>query len=139
MRPSIFFRIAAVLLLIFAALHTIGFRQVDPAWGVDAVVRSMQSTHFNIMGSSRSYWELFGGFGLIDSVFLVFTAVLAWQLASLPRQTWVFMRGTAWALVICFAVVTILCFRYAFIFPTVFSFLILACFTAAAVLAARQS
>ena len=139
MRPSIFFRIAAVLLLIFAALHTIGFRQVDPAWGVDAVVRSMQSTRFNIMGSSRSYWELFGGFGLIVSVFLVFTAVLAWQLASLPRQMWVFMSGTAWALVICFAVVTILCFRYAFILPTVFSLLILICFTAAAVLAAKQA
>ena len=139
MRPSIFFRIAAVLLLLFAALHTIGFRQVDPAWGVDAVVRSMQSTRFNIMGSSRSYWELFGGFGLIVSVFLVFTAVLAWQLASLPRQTWVFMHGTAWALVLCFAVVTILCFRYAFILPTVFSLLILLCLTAAAFLAAKQT
>ena len=139
MRPAIFFRIAAVLLLIFAALHTIGFRQVDPAWGADAVVRSMKSTHFNIMGSSRTYWQLFAGFGLIVSVFLVFAAVLAWQLASLPRQTWLFMRGTAWALVFCFAVVTILCFRYAFIVPTVFSFLILLCFTAAALLAAKQS
>jgi hypothetical protein len=139
MRPSIFFRIAAVLLLLFAAGHTIGFRQVDPAWGVDAVVRSMQSTHFNIMGSSRTYWELFGGFGLLVSVFFVFAAVLAWQLANLPRQMWVFMRGTAWALVICFAVVTILCFRYAFILPTVFSFLIFLCFTAAAVLAAKQN
>jgi hypothetical protein len=139
MKPAIFFRIAAVLLLIFAALHTIGFRQVDPAWGVDAVVRSMQSTRFDIMGSSRSYWELFGGFGLIVSVFLVFTAVLAWQLAGLPRQTLAFMRATAWALVLCFAVVTILCFRYAFILPTAFSFLILLCFTAAALLAGKQT
>jgi hypothetical protein len=139
LKPSIFFRTAAFLLLIFAALHTIGFRQVDPAWKVDAVVRSMQSTHFNIMGSSRTYWELFGGFGLIVSVFLVFTAVLAWQLASLPRPTLPFMRGTAWALVLCFAVVTILCFRYAFIFPTIFSILILLCFTAAALLTAKQT
>lgn len=139
MKPAIFFRIAAFLLLIFAVLHTIGFRQVDPAWGADAVVRSMQSTHFNIMGSSRTYWELFGGFGLIVSVFLVFTAVLAWQLASLPRPTLPFMRGTAWALVLCFAVVTILCFRYTFIFPTVFSILILLCFTAAALLTAKQT
>jgi hypothetical protein len=29
MKPSIFFRIGAVLLLIFAALHTIGFRQIQ--------------------------------------------------------------------------------------------------------------
>jgi hypothetical protein len=139
MKPAIFFRIAAVLLLIFAVLHTIGFRQVDPAWGVDAVVHAMQSTHFNIMGSSRSYWELFGGFGLLVSVFLVFAAVLAWQLAGLPRPAFVFMRGIAWTLVLCFVVVTILCFRYAFILPTAFSFLILLCFTAAALLAAKQT
>ena len=33
MRASLFYRIAAVLLLLFAAGHTLGFRQSDPAWG----------------------------------------------------------------------------------------------------------
>jgi hypothetical protein len=138
LKPAIFYRIASVLLLLFAALHTFGFRQVDPSWGVDSVISSMQSIHFNIVGSSRTYWDLFAGFGLLCSVFLVFTAVLAWQLAGLPDQTLALMRGTAWALVICFAAVTLVCLRYAFIIPTVFSLLILLCLTAAAWLRRNQ-
>jgi hypothetical protein len=35
MKASLFYRIAAVLLLFFAAGHTLGFRQSDPNWGVD--------------------------------------------------------------------------------------------------------
>jgi len=137
LKPALFYRIASVLLLLFAALHTFGFRDVDPAWGVDSLISSMRSIHIDLMGSSRTYWELFACFGLLFSVFLVFTAVLAWQLGSLPTQTLALMRGTAWALVICFAAVTMLCFRYAFIAPIVFSILILLCFTVAAWLSTK--
>src|SRR6266404_1259801 len=38
MRASIFYRIAAVLLLVFAVGHTLGFRQSDPRWGVDTLL-----------------------------------------------------------------------------------------------------
>ncbi len=99
----------------------------------------MQSTHFDLVGSQRTYWELFVGFGLLFSVFLVFTAVLAWQLSGLPHQTLALMRGTARGLVACFAAVTLVCLRYAFIVPTVFSILILLCFTAAAWLSAKPT
>ena len=57
MRASIFYRIAAVLLLLFAAGHTLGFRQSDPAWGVDALLASMRSIHFDVQGFNRSYWD----------------------------------------------------------------------------------
>jgi hypothetical protein len=139
LKPAIFYRIACGLLLIFAALHTVGFRQVDPAWGVGAVVSSMQSTHFDLLGSQRTYWELFAGFGLLFSVLLAFAAVLAWQLSGLPHQTLALMRGTAWGLVACFAAVTLVCLRYAFIVPTIFSILILLCLTAAAWLSAKPN
>jgi len=39
MRASVFYRIAAVLLMLFAAGHTFGFRQSDPSWGVERVAR----------------------------------------------------------------------------------------------------
>jgi hypothetical protein len=139
LRPSILYRIASVLLLLFAALHGFGFQQVDPAWGVDSLISSMRSMHFDLMGSSRTYWDLFVGFGLFLSVFLVFTAVLTWQLGGLPRQTLVLLRGTVWALVICFAAVTIVCLKYAFIVPIFFSILILLCLTAAAWLSAEPT
>lgn len=137
MKPAIFYRIASVLLLLFAALHTFGFRQVDPGWGVDSLIHLMRSIHFDLMGSSRTYWDLFVGFGFLFSVFLVFTAVLAWQMGGLPYQALASMRGIAWALVICFVAVTIVCLRFAFIVPTVFSVLILFCLSAAARLSAK--
>jgi hypothetical protein len=138
-KPAIFYRIASVLLLLFAALHTFGFRQADPKWGVDSLISLMQSMHFDAMGTSRTYWDFFVGFGLFFSVFLVFTAVLAWQLAGLPSETLARMRGTAWALVVCFAAVTILSLRYAFILPIAFSLSILVCFTAAAWLSTKAA
>jgi hypothetical protein len=52
-------RIAAVLLLLFAVGHTFGFRQSDPAWGVDALLGSMPSIHFEVPGFNRTYWEIF--------------------------------------------------------------------------------
>ena len=48
MKASAFYRIAAVLLLLFDAGHTSGFPWSDPKWGVD--LGSMRSTHFYIMG-----------------------------------------------------------------------------------------
>jgi hypothetical protein len=38
MEASMLYRIAAVLLLFFAVGHTLGFRQSDPKWGVDALL-----------------------------------------------------------------------------------------------------
>jgi hypothetical protein len=139
MKPAIFYRIASALLLLFAALHTFGFRQVDPQWGVDSMIGSMRSIHFDIMGTTRTYWEFFVGFGLFFSIFLILAAVWAWQLSNLPRQTLALLRGPAWALVICFAAVTIVALLYAFIFPIVFSILILLCLTAAAWLSTKPA
>jgi hypothetical protein len=48
MKASLFYRIAAVLLLFFAVGHTLGFRQSDPDWGVDTLLGSMRSIHFDV-------------------------------------------------------------------------------------------
>ena len=139
MTASVFYRIAAVLLLLFAAGHTFGFRQSDPEWGVDALLGSMRSIHFDVQGFNRSYWDFFSAFGLFFSVFLLFAAVLAWLLAGLPAETLARVRSIAWALAICFVIVTALSWRYAFTTPIVFSILITVCLTAAAWLSAKQT
>ena len=106
MKASALYRIAAVLLLLFDAGHTSGFPWSDPKWGVD--LRSVRSTHFYIMGFSRTHWDFYIGFGLFVSVFLLLSAVLAWQLGSLPPESSALMRGTAWAFALCFAAITVL-------------------------------
>ena len=139
MNASILYRIASVLLVLFAVGHTVGFLQIDPKWGVDAMIKEMQSIRFGVLGSNRTYWDFYVGFGLFVSVFLVFLAVLTWQLSSLPAATLASMRGTAWSLVICFGVVSILSLRYFFIIPIVFSILVLLCLTSAAWLSAKPT
>ena len=138
MKAPMFYRIAAVLLLLFAVGHTLGFRQSDPAWGVDAVVGSMRSIHFDVQGFNRTYWDLFVAAGFSVGVLYLFAAILAWQLGGLPAATLALMRGTAWAFALCFAAITVVSWKYLFIIPIAFSILITLCLTAAAWLSARQ-
>jgi hypothetical protein len=139
MKASAFYRIAAVLLLLFAAGHTLGFRQSDPAWGVDPLLASMRSIHFDVQGFSRSYWDLFVAAGFSVGVFYLFAAILAWQLAGLPPATLVRLRVTTWAFALCFAAITIVSWRYLFALPIAFSIVITLCLTAAAWLSARRT
>ena len=139
MKAPIFYRISSVLLLLFAAGHTFGFRQNNPQWGADAVIGLMHSIHFDVQGFSRTYWDFFSAFGLLFTVFLLFVAVLAWLLAGLPAETLASVRSIAWALAISFAAVTALSWRYAFTTPIVFSTLITVCLAAAAWLSPKPS
>ena len=138
MRASMLYRIAAVLLLLFAAGHTLGFRQSDPAWGVDALLASMRSIHFDVQGFNRSYWDLFEAAGFSVGVFYLFAAILAWQLGGLPAASLALMRGTLWAFAVCFAAITVVSWRYLFILPIAFSIVITVCLAAAAWLSAKQ-
>ena len=139
MKASLFYRIAAVLLLLFAVGHTLGFRQSDPKWGVDALLGSMQSLHFDVQGFNRTYWDLFQAAGFSVGVFYLFAAILAWQLSRLPAATLALMSTTVWAFPACFAAVTIVSWRYLFLIPVAFSMLITLCLTAAAWLSVKQA
>jgi len=139
MKASLFYRIAAVLLLFFAFGHTFGFRQSDPSWGVDSLLASMRSIHFDVQGFSRTYWDLFVAAGFCVGVFYFFAAILAWQLGGLPADTLARIRGIAWAFAACFAAITAVSWRYLFILPIAFSAVITVCLIAAAWLSARQT
>ena len=139
MKAPALYRISSVLLLLFAAGHTFGFRQNNPEWGADAVIGLMRSVHFDAQGFTRTYWDFFSAFGLFFSVFLLFAAVLAWLLGGLPTETLVRVRSIAWALASCFVAVTVLSWKYAFTTPIVFSALITLCLVAAASLSAKIS
>jgi hypothetical protein len=137
MKASIFYRIAAVLLLLFAAGHTLGFRQSDPKWGIDNLLASMHSIHFDAQGFDRTYWDFFVGAGLHVAVFLLFASILAWQLGRLPEEILARVRGIAWSFALCFAAVTIVSCIYLFIIPIAFSFLTTLCLSAAAWLSSK--
>jgi hypothetical protein len=139
MKAPILYRISSILLVLYAAGHTFGFRQNNPEWGADAVLSLMRSVHFNAQGFTRTYWDFFSAFGLFFSVFLLFAAVLAWQLAGLPPETLARVRSIAWALAICFVALTALTWIYAFTTPLVFSAVITICLIVAASLSPKTN
>jgi hypothetical protein len=139
MKASVFYRAAAVFLLLFAVGHTLGFRQSDPQWGVDALLGSMRTIHFDVQGFNRTYWDLFVAAGLSVGVFYFFAAILAWRLSSLPAETLASMRGIAWAFALSFAAITVVSWRYLFMLPIVFSIVITGCLTSAAWLSSRRA
>src|SRR4051812_7811737 len=122
MKTSLLYRAAAVLMLLFAVLHGISFRQNVPEWKADSVMASMQSVHFDALGFDRTYWDFYSGFGFFMSIFLVLTAFLAWQLGGASAEPHTsFTRGTAWALVITFVAVTAVSVPFAFTIPLAFA------------------
>jgi len=133
----ILYRIAAVLIVLFDLGHSLAYPWSDPAWGVD--LRSVQSSHFNVLGFSRTYWDFYVGSGLSISVFLLLGAMLAWQLGNIPRQTFPLLRMTAWGLTLCFAALTVLNVRYFFTIPIVMSAVITVFLAAATWQAARAA
>jgi len=139
MKASTFYRLAAVLLLLFAASHTLGFRVSDPTWGIDALLGSMRSIHFTVQGFDRTYWDFFLGAGYSVGVLYLFAAILAWQLGGLPAPTLALMRGLTWTFALSFAAITVVSWRYLFVIPIVFSIAITVCLAAAAWLSARRA
>jgi len=137
LKAAPFYRIAAVLLLLFALAHTLGFRQSDPSWGVDGLLAAMRSIHFDLQGFRRSYWDFFVADGYSVGVLFLFAAVLAWQLGGLPPSTVAGMRATVWSFALCFAVMAAVSCVYLFIAPIVFSIAITACLTAGAWLSGK--
>jgi hypothetical protein len=108
--------------------HTAGYPWSDPAWGVD--LRALQSAHFNVLGSNRTYWDFYVGFGLSISVLLLLPALIAWQL-GMPDARGV--RSVAWFLVVLFGAITVVDCVFFFVIPIVFSAAITLCLAAATI------
>ena len=117
------YRIASVLLVLYAAAHQFGFRQVDPTWNADATVMAMKTT-FQVQGQTRSYWDFFSAFGFFCTALLLFSAILAWQLGTLSAGALAELKPVRWAFAACFVGLTIITWLWVFPAPTVFSALV---------------
>lgn len=137
MSASLLYRIASVLLVLFGLGHQVGFRQIDPRWGVDSTIAALKATPFRVQGMTRTYWDFFSGFGFFVTVLLFFAAILAFQLGGLPKETLRSLRLVTWTFALAFVAITLLTWRYFFIAPLVFSSLVTLCLVLAAWSATR--
>jgi hypothetical protein len=128
MSPTLLFRIASVLLVLFAALHTFGFLKFAPASpGGQAVLRGMKEVPFSIAGTTRTYDELYRGFGLYNTAYLFFSAFLAWVLGGLAQAAPQAVRPLGWGLFVLQLVSVALSWIYFFVPPLAFSGLVAVC------------
>src|SRR3954449_7372457 len=86
-------RIASVISLLFALGHSAGGLQKWSPTQDNAVLKAMTDVHFEAMGVSRSYLDLYLGLGWSISVFMLLQTVLLWQMASLARTHAAELRG----------------------------------------------
>jgi len=132
MTVSLLYRIAAGLLVLYAMGHTVGFRHIDQRWGLDVFINGLRGTRFKVQGAERTFWGFYVGFGFFCTVLLLFSALTAWQLGSLPRTTLETIPILTWGFAITFLLATLITWRYFFVAPSVFSTLVTICLAVAA-------
>jgi len=140
MNATVFLRIAAVILLLHFLGHTVGGVLSGPSHGAAeiAVRQTMGASQFDFMGSLRSYWDFYFGYGVALSAVLLFHVVLLWQLASLARTVPAQVRVFIPALFVEWVAFAIIGWRYFFVAPMVMSIATALCLAMAFQLAGRQ-
>lgn len=134
MKASVYLRVASVLTLIHAILHTVGgvFGKTPP--GPASIAKAaMQANSFQVFGVTRTFWQTYQGFGLALTIFLTAEAFVFWQLAPLAGQG---VRGVRSILVIfslAYLVMAVDSYIHFFAAPVVVEAIICVCLAAAAV------
>ncbi len=138
-RPTLFLRVASVLTLIHAALHTVGgvFSKPDPGTA-EAAFAAMQSNHFLVMGITRTYADFYRGLGLAVSIFLTAEAIVFWQLSLMAKNQPQRLRPILATFLIAYLALAVNAWLYIFMPPVIIEVLIALCL-ALAILTANPS
>ncbi len=133
MKATLYLRIASVLAIIHAILHTIGGMLSKPNNGAPeiAIIEAMKSRSFNVMGSMRSYWDFFFGYGWLVAITLLVQGILFWQLGTMAKTNAAPLRPIILLFCLNFLATTVVAFRYFFIAPAITELLIAACLAGA--------
>jgi hypothetical protein len=128
MKPTLLLRIASVLTLVHSALHTIGgvFGKPDPG-AAEAAYAAMQSSHFLVMGLTRSYADFYRGLGLAVSIFLTAEGIVFWQLGSLARTEAHRLRPIMATFLVAYLAVAVNSYVHIFVPPVVIELMIGIC------------
>lgn len=120
MKPSTLLRIGSVLSLLYFGGHMMG-APWTPSQGPEttALVGNMKSYRFDVMGSSRTYWGFYLGFGLIIGVHLLVQTVALWQLGTMAKRDASSVRPLIGLFGLALVANAILAWRFFFAVPLV--------------------
>jgi len=140
MKPTLLYRIAAVLYVLLAAAHTVGFQRFVPPTAEGVAVRdAMFNTRFALHGASFSYGGFYNGFGLSVGIYMLFAAFLAWHLGSLAKRDPAAIGALGIAFFAMQVAQLVICLVYFFMVPIVFESVIALVLAFAAWSVRRQS
>src|SRR5436305_10873452 len=120
MTTTLTLRIASLISLVFTLGHSLGGLQKWSPNADNVVLRAMTDVHFDMMGMSRSYLDLYQGFGWSISVTMLLETVLLWQLASLARTEAARVRPMIAAFLLATVASGIIAWLLIFAIPVVF-------------------
>ena len=118
-----FYRLASYTLGLFALGHTFGALANTPRFGPtsDQVAEMMQSVVVLAQGTRTTWYNFYLAFGYFDTVFFLFSMVIAWFLGGkLPRERRA-LWPIAWALLASQVGGLVIAQRFLFAAPIVFS------------------
>jgi hypothetical protein len=125
MNATLLYRIAAIVLVLFAAGHTMGFLSFKPSTVEGAAVRdAMKNVRFQVGSKAFTYGGFYRGFGLFITAYLLFSAFLAWHLGTLAAADPQAIGALGWAFCAVQAVCLVLSWLYFFPITAVFSMLV---------------
>ncbi len=140
MTTSLMLRIAALVTLLYCAGHTLGAPWTPATGPLEAPVLEAMKTHrFEALGSSRTYWEFYCGFGWVISGYLLLQAVVLWQMTGLARVNSSIMRPIIASFLVSFALNALLVWKFFFAVPLALAVTIAACLAIALSLASGGS
>lgn len=138
MSTTVWLRVSAIISLLFAVGHSLGGMQNWSPIAANAVLESMRTVHFDIMGVSRSYLDFYMGFGYSLSVSLFLQSALLWILGNAARQHASIVRPMIGTFVVAVALGGLIAWQYIFPVPALFSLVLCATLVVAFISAHRS-
>ena len=128
MKPSFLLRIGSALSLLYFAGHMSGIPWT-PSTGPEtaALLDTMKSYRFDVVGSSRTYWDFYLGFGLTIGVYLLVQTVALWHLGTMSNRDARSVRPLLAVFGLGLVANAILLWRFFFAIPLVLTIAIAIC------------
>jgi hypothetical protein len=131
MKTVHYLRIASILTLIHAILHTIGGVFGKPPSSQAAMIAASMRFRFEVFGAMRSYADFYRGLGLGITVALTMDAAILWLLASLARSDAPRLRPIMAVFLMGYLALALNSYTFFFSGPVIAELLIVFCLVAA--------
>jgi hypothetical protein len=120
MTTTIWLRVSSVIALLFALGHASGGLQYWSPMGDTPVLQAMRGSPFDIMGTKRTYFDFYMGFGLSLSVAQLMLAILLWQLSTLARTNALGVRPMIAVIALATIATGVVAWHFIFLLPVLF-------------------